>query len=109
MLTTQLILQHTHSQSQYINNATKAIFIIHSVSKSVRSPNEKLASSIHLHSSAYLLFHYSYLIIFDMKSSTVRVVQQHLCQCMEYRIRYVCDGSHAVRLIQRIIKAFVLL
>ena len=44
-----------------------------------------------------------------MKSSTVRVVQQHLCQCMEYRIRYVCDGSHALHLIQRIIKAFVLL
>ena len=139
MLTTQLILlQHTHSQSQYINNATKAnatlfldiffyslkpfvqsdfsdsmvyIFtiIIHSVSKSVWSPNEKLASSIHLHSSVYLLFYYSYLIIFDMKSSTVRVVQQHLCQCMEYRICYVCDGSHAVHLIQRIIKAFVLL
>ena len=39
-----------------------------------------------------------------MKSSTVRVVQQHLCQCMEYRIRYVCDGSHAVHLIQRIIR-----
>ena len=59
-----------------------------------------------------------------MKSSTVRVVQQHLCHkgvveqhalycfselSVEYRIRYVYDGSRAVHLIQRIIKAFVLL